>query len=64
MKNNWQIKKLGEICDILDNLRKPVTARDRKSGNYPYYGATGVQDYVDGYIFHVSCFAYALLQEE
>jgi type I restriction enzyme, S subunit len=51
MKTKWQIKKLGEICDILDNLRKPVTARDRKSGDYPYYGATGIQDYVDGYIF-------------
>ncbi|MEN9921354.1 MAG: type restriction/modification system, subunit [Candidatus Parcubacteria bacterium] len=51
MKTNWQIKKLGEICDVLDNLRKPVTARDRKSGEFPYYGATGIQDYVDGYIF-------------
>jgi type I restriction enzyme S subunit len=48
---NWQTKKLGEVCDILDFLRKPVTARDRKVGYFPYYGATGIQDYVDSYIF-------------
>lgn len=51
MNQHWQTKKLGEICDILDNLRKPVTQRDRISGNYPYYGATGIQDYVSDYIF-------------
>lgn len=49
---DWQIKKLGETCDILDNKRKPVTKRDRVSGKYPYYGATGVQDYVSDYIFN------------
>jgi len=48
---SWQTKKLGEICDILDNQRKPVTQRDRVSGKYPYYGATGIQDYVNDYIF-------------
>ena len=48
---NWPTKKLGEVCDILDSLRKPVTKRDRKPGPYPYYGATGVQDYVADYIF-------------
>lgn len=47
----WPTKKLGDIVDILDNLRKPVTRRDRNSGSYPYYGATGIQDYVDEYIF-------------
>ena len=43
--------KLGDICDILDSQRVPVTAKDRKKGTYPYYGANGIQDYVDGYIF-------------
>lgn len=43
--------KLGDICEILDNKRVPITASDRKSGIYPYYGANGVQDYVDDYIF-------------
>lgn len=32
-------------------MRKPVTKSDRKSGKYPYYGATGILDYVDDYIF-------------
>ena len=51
MKRNWEYKKLGEVCDILDSKRKPVTKSNRKSGIYPYYGATGIQDYVDSYIF-------------
>lgn len=51
MKNNWKTKQLGEICDVLDNKRKPVTRKDRISGKYPYYGATGILDYVENYIF-------------
>lgn len=47
----WQTKKLGEICDVLDNKRKPITKRDRIAGDYPYYGATGILDYVQGYLF-------------
>ena len=43
--------KLADVCEILDNKRIPITASDRKTGIYPYYGANGVQDYVDGYIF-------------
>lgn len=42
---------LEECCDILDSKRVPITASDRKAGIYPYYGANGVQDYVDDYIF-------------
>jgi type I restriction enzyme S subunit len=45
------VKSLGSLCDILDSKRKPVTKRDRVSGDYPYYGATGIVDYVDHYIF-------------
>src|SRR3989344_3746442 len=51
MKTSWPTKKLGEACEILDNLRKPITRRDREPGPYPYYGATGIQDHVAGYIF-------------
>lgn len=51
MKHNWEYKRLGEICDILDSQRRPVTKSDRKPGPYPYYGASGVQDYVSDYIF-------------
>ncbi len=42
---------LGELCDVLDKKRKPITKKDRKPGPYPYYGATGVLDHVDGYLF-------------
>ena len=51
MRKDWEYKKLGEVCDILDSQRKPVTKKDRKKGIYPYYGATGIQDFVDNYIF-------------
>ena len=44
-------KKLGEVCEILDSRRKPVSKGDRSQGAYPYYGANGIQDYVDDYIF-------------
>lgn len=47
----WEIKELGDICEILDSKRKPITKRDRVSGPYPYYGATGVLDYIDDFIF-------------
>lgn len=42
---------LEDCCDILDSMRVPITAKDRKKGPYPYYGANGVQDYVADYIF-------------
>ena len=51
MKEGWEVKKLGEVCEVLDSLRKPVTKKDRREGIYPYYGASGIQDYVDSYIF-------------
>lgn len=51
MTNGWQAKSLGELCDVLDYKRKPITKRDRIEGHYPYYGATGVLGHVEGYIF-------------
>ncbi len=51
MKENWTYKKLGEICEVLDSKRKPITKSDRQSGDIPYYGATGIQDYVKDFIF-------------
>lgn len=42
---------IGDICEILDNMRVPITASNRQAGPYPYYGANGVQDYVADYIF-------------
>jgi type I restriction enzyme M protein len=47
----WPMVELGEVVEILDNKRKPITKSDRKSGQFPYYGATGILDYVHDYIF-------------
>ena len=51
MKAGWKTVTLGEVCEVLDYKRRPVTKADRLAGPYPYYGATGVQDYVDQFIF-------------
>ena len=48
---DWEEKKLGECCDILDSLRKPVSKENRISGKYAYYGSTNIQDYIDDYLF-------------
>lgn len=42
---------IEDCCEILDSMRIPITASERKKGVYPYYGANGIQDYVDDYIF-------------
>lgn len=47
----WPIVELGEVCEVLDNIRKPVRKADRTPGEFPYYGATGIVDYVDKYLF-------------
>lgn len=51
MRGNWQIVELGDSCEVLDSKRKPITKRNRVSGPYPYYGATGLLDHVEGYLF-------------
>jgi len=51
INSDWPMVELGEIVEILDSLRKPVTKSDRTSGIYPYYGATGILDYVDQFLF-------------
>lgn len=48
---NWDMVKLGDLCEVLDTLRKPIAKKFRKVGKYPYYGATGIVDWVDDYIF-------------
>ena len=48
---SWSQKPLGEVVEFLDHLRRPITAIDRVSGPYPYYGANGQQDSVADYIF-------------
>lgn len=43
-------KTLGEVCENLDSMRKPITSNFRKAGNIPYYGASGIVDYVEDFI--------------
>lgn len=51
IQGKFPIKTLEEVAEFLDNLRRPITASNRKSGPYPYYGANGQQDSVADYIF-------------
>ncbi|NWK78236.1 restriction endonuclease subunit S [Aquitalea sp. LB_tupeE] len=44
-------KTLGELAENLDSMRKPITSGLREPGNIPYYGASGIVDYVKDYIF-------------
>ena len=62
-QGEWEKKKLEECVDFLDGLRKPIKSEDRKSdkGLYPYYGASGIIDYIDGFIFDGE---YILLSED
>ncbi len=50
---DWNIKELSKIVDFLDGKRKPIKDSDRNKmqGEYPYYGASGIIDYVNDYIF-------------
>ena len=47
----WPRIPLGDLVDFLDSQRKPIKASERKPGPYPYYGANGLQDHVEGYLF-------------
>src|SRR5574344_27312 len=51
LPKGWERKTIEELCEILDRLRKPISQKDRISGEYPYYGATGIVDYINNYIF-------------
>ena len=42
---------LHKVAEFLDSRRRPITERDRVAGPFPYYGANGIQDMIDGYIF-------------
>ena len=48
-KVEW--KPLGDLAKNLDSKRKPITSGLRESGSIPYYGASGIVDYVKDYIF-------------
>lgn len=50
---NWSVKALGEVFNMLDNKRVPIkdSERSKRKGSYPYYGASGPIDSIDDYIF-------------
>ncbi|HOY03721.1 MAG TPA: restriction endonuclease subunit S [Zoogloea sp.] len=49
----WQVGKLGHIIQIHDSKRIPLSSRERakRQGGYRYYGAAGIVDYVDDFLF-------------
>ena len=53
MPNNGKTYKLNEIADILNSKRIPLNSRQRndRKGIFPYYGASGVVDFIDDFIF-------------
>jgi len=48
---NWPRVRFETLCENLDSRRIPITSSNRKHGIYPYYGASGIVDHVDDYIF-------------
>jgi type I restriction enzyme S subunit len=52
-KGDWEVKSLVEVVTFLDSERIPIKSEERsnRKGPYPYYGASGVIDFVDDYIF-------------
>lgn len=50
-KAEWKMVRLEDVCDILDYKRKPVKEEERIHGQYPYYGANGIQGYINDYLF-------------
>ncbi|MFE7871782.1 restriction endonuclease subunit S [Micromonospora humida] len=49
----WTVAPLGELVDVLDSQRVPVSAKERaeRSGSVPYYGAAGQVGFIDSAIF-------------
>lgn len=50
---NWKIIKLKDTCKLENGRRKPIKSEDRSElkGKYPYYGASGIIDYINDFIF-------------
>ena len=51
--NDWQTAQLGDVMELFDHQRVPLNSRERQArqGEYPYYGAQGIIDHIDDYIF-------------
>ena len=59
----WDVNRLSDFIRLYDYKRVPLSGKDRacRQGKYPYYGATGIMDYIDDYIFDGD---YILLAED
>jgi type I restriction enzyme S subunit len=51
--SDWQLKRISDVADFLNYKRVPLSSldRDKRKGKFPYYGASGIVDYIDDYIF-------------
>ena len=47
----YPTKRLEEVVEFLDSMRRPITESDRRAGPFPYYGANGLQGTIDEFIF-------------
>lgn len=63
MSSKWPLKKISEVANFLNNKRIPLKSLDRqkRQGPYPYYGASGIVDSIDAYIFNGT---YLLISED
>ena len=53
MRDDWTETSLGDIAEVLDRMRRPISAaeREKRPGKVPYYGATGQAGWIDKPIF-------------
>jgi type I restriction enzyme, S subunit len=60
---DWEVVRLGEVIEIFDSKRIPLSEEERQNmkGPYPYCGANGIIDYINDYIFDGE---YVLLAED
>ena len=51
--SEWKEFRLDELADIYNHIRVPLSKmeRSKRKGPYPYYGASGIVDYIDDYLF-------------
>ena len=61
--SDWEVKPVGKAFEIFNNLRLPISEEERKKvqGEFPYYGPTRIQDYINEYRLDGT---YALIGED
>jgi type I restriction enzyme S subunit len=52
---DWVDTTVELLSENLDSKRIPITKSERQAGDFPYYGASGIVDYVKGHIFEGDC---------